>query len=52
MTGAVLTPGEASLILFGIFFGLSDNTERCWDIDNAREILGYAPQDNAAHFLG
>ena len=26
-----------SEVKFGIFFGLSDNRERCWDIDNARE---------------
>ena len=36
---------------FGIFFGLSNNTERCWDLRNARELLGYDPQDNAADFL-
>jgi uronate dehydrogenase len=40
-----------SELRFGIFFGLSNNTERCWDIDNARTLLGYAPQDNAADFL-
>jgi uronate dehydrogenase len=36
---------------FGIFFGLSNNTERCWDISNARELVGYEPQDNAATHL-
>lgn len=36
---------------FGIFFGLSNNTARCWDISNARERLGYEPQDNAADYL-
>lgn len=38
-------------VKFGIFFGLSNNKERCWDIDNAREILGYEPVDNAADYL-
>jgi uronate dehydrogenase len=36
---------------FGIFFGLSNNKDRCWDISNAREQLGYEPQDDAATFL-
>ena len=36
---------------FGIFFGLSNNKARCWDIGNAREQLGYDPQDDAATFL-
>ncbi len=40
-----------SQVKFGIFFGLSDNTERCWDIDHARAVLGYAPEDNAANYL-
>jgi len=38
-------------VRFGIFFGLSNNRERCWDISNAREVLGYAPEDDAAQFL-
>ena len=36
---------------FGIFFGLSNNKERCWDISNARELIGYEPQDDASTFL-
>jgi uronate dehydrogenase len=36
---------------FGVFFGLSKNTNRCWDIDNATELLGYAPEDDAASYL-
>jgi uronate dehydrogenase len=36
---------------FGIFFGLSNNRERCWDIANAKELIGYDPQDDAAQFL-
>lgn len=35
---------------FGIFYGISDNTRRIWDISNARKLLGYAPEDNAENF--
>jgi uronate dehydrogenase len=40
-----------SNVRFGIFFGISNNRERCWDLGNAKELLGYDPQDNAAEFL-
>jgi len=36
---------------FGIFFGVSNNTGRFWDISNAKEQVGYEPQDNAADYL-
>ena len=36
---------------FGIFFGLSNNTERCWDISNAKELLDYEPVEDAADYL-
>lgn len=36
---------------FGIFFGISNNTKCRWDLSNAKELLGYEPQDNAADFL-
>lgn len=32
---------------FSIFFGISDNKNKAHDITNAREILGYAPKDDA-----
>ena len=32
---------------FAIFYGVSDNTWRFWDISNSRELAGCAPQDNA-----
>jgi uronate dehydrogenase len=35
---------------FGIFYGVSANTWRIWDIDNARAELGYEPIDNAEIF--
>jgi len=35
---------------FAIFFGLSDNTGRVWDISNTRKLVGYEPQDDAADY--
>ena len=35
---------------FAIFFGLSNNTGRFWDISNAQNLVGYAPADNAADY--
>jgi nucleoside-diphosphate-sugar epimerase len=32
---------------FGVFYGVSDNKWRFWDIDHARDIIGYRPLDNA-----
>ena len=32
---------------FGIYYGVSDNRWRFWDIADAREDLGYQPRDNA-----
>jgi nucleoside-diphosphate-sugar epimerase len=40
-----------SEVRFGIFFGVSNNTGRYWDISNGRELLGYDPQDNASEFV-
>ena len=35
---------------FAIFFGVSNNTGRFWDIRNAQEQVGYDPQDDAADY--
>ncbi|WP_276256062.1 NAD-dependent epimerase/dehydratase family protein [Halomontanus rarus] len=32
---------------FDVFYGVSDNDRRWMDIDHAREVVGYDPQDNA-----
>ncbi|MFO8036663.1 MAG: SDR family oxidoreductase [Anaerolineales bacterium] len=40
-----------SEIGFGIYYGVSDNTGRFWDLSNARQDLGYQPKDNAAEQL-
>ena len=34
---------------FGIYYGVSNNSKRFWNIDNAKDELGFEPQDNAAH---
>lgn len=35
---------------FGIYFGVSNNTGRFWDLSNAAAELGYAPEDDARRF--
>tara|TARA_Y100000588_G_scaffold90069_1_gene96680 strand:+ start:87 stop:809 length:723 start_codon:yes stop_codon:yes gene_type:complete len=37
-------------VKFGIFYGISDNTRAYWDIQSAREQLGYEPEDNAEQY--
>lgn len=32
---------------FQIFYGVSDNARTFWSITNAREVVGYAPQDDS-----
>ena len=34
-------------VQFGIYFGISGNTRAYWDLSNAREELGYDPEDNS-----
>ena len=38
---------EAEGIDFGVYYGISGNTRAYWDIQNAREELGYEPEDDA-----
>ena len=28
-------------------YGISDNTRAFWSLDNAREVLGYQPEDDS-----
>ena len=35
---------------FALFFGLSNNTGRFWDISNAQKLVGYEPEDDAARY--
>jgi NAD+ dependent glucose-6-phosphate dehydrogenase len=46
VTGALLTE-----VRFGIYYGVSNNTQRHWSIDNALADLGYEPQDDAEPYF-
>jgi nucleoside-diphosphate-sugar epimerase len=35
---------------FGTFYGVSANTWRIWDLESARERVGFSPQDNAENW--
>lgn len=35
---------------FGIYYGVSNNKGRFWDISNAEEEIGYCPEDDASVF--
>ena len=37
---------------FGIYYGVSNNKHRFWDIFNAKEELGYEPEDDASSAEG
>jgi uronate dehydrogenase len=39
-------------IPYGVYYGVSANRWRFWDIDNARRDLGYQPQDDTERFRG
>lgn len=34
-------------IPFQVFYGISNNTRMFWDITNARQVIGYAPDDDS-----
>ncbi len=38
-------------VRFGIYYGISGNTRGYWDISNAREDLGYEPEDDAERLV-
>jgi nucleoside-diphosphate-sugar epimerase len=38
---------EVEGVNYGVFYGISGNTRAYWDIANARELLGYQPEDDA-----
>lgn len=46
---ALRAPAE---LRYGVYYAVSANTWRFWDIANAAEELGYQPQDNAERFRG
>jgi nucleoside-diphosphate-sugar epimerase len=37
---------------FGVFYGVSNNTWRFWDISDAQRLIGYRPQDNMEDWRG
>ena len=37
-------------VRFGIAYGVSRNTWRLWDVEAARELIGFEPSDNAESF--
>jgi uronate dehydrogenase len=37
---------EAEHVRFGIFYGVSGGSHLKWDLSNARDLLGYEPQDD------
>jgi nucleoside-diphosphate-sugar epimerase len=37
-------------VCFAVYYGVSDNKWRFWDLENARREIGYAPQDDAESF--
>ena len=47
VNGALEAPPE---LAFGVYYGVSANTWRFWDVANAAEELGYAPRDDAERF--
>ena len=42
---------EAEQVKFGVFYGISGNARAYWDIRNARELLGYEPEDDAERLV-
>ena len=42
---------EAAAVKFGIFYGISGNKRAYWDIQNARDLLGYEPEDDAERLV-
>ncbi len=38
---------DAHGIPFQIFYGISDNTRKFWSITNARQVIGYSPEDDS-----
>lgn len=38
-------------IKFGIYYGVSNNKGKFWDISNARKELGYQPSDDASMLI-
>jgi NAD+ dependent glucose-6-phosphate dehydrogenase len=48
----LVTKSLQSNVVFGIYYGMSNNMGGFWDITNARLELGYEPQDDASFHDG
>jgi nucleoside-diphosphate-sugar epimerase len=46
---AAAAPDDLS---FGVFYGVSNNKWRFWDISDAERLIGYRPQDNMEDYRG
>src|SRR4051812_48455517 len=46
----LITKSIRSEVKFAIFFGVSNNKGRFWDITNAQELVGYSPEDDSNRF--
>ena len=44
--------GAPESLAFDIFYGVSDNKWHFWDIEHAREVVGFESQDNAEEYRG
>lgn len=42
---------DADGLGFAVFYAVSNNSRRVWDISNARELVGYQPEDDAERLL-
>lgn len=42
----------ASPVRYGLYYGVSNNTRRTWEIENARRELAYQPVDDSERFAG
>jgi uronate dehydrogenase len=47
MARLVRSAVEAADVHYEVVYGISNNTRRWWNLSRAREVLGYAPQDDA-----
>ena len=42
---------QAEDLGFQVFYAVSDNKKRLWDIDNARKLVGFKPKSNAEDYI-
>lgn len=48
LTDLIAKSIEATSVKFGIYYGISANSDRFWDISEAQKELGYDPKDDAS----